>query len=465
MKPKNMQILTPALIEKIKAGFDETGPAVSMFEMFFTLVRSITGVDDISPAEFLREVSDSYEFGSAKEFERYAGLYFEYHNAVVALIESFNDNPSAKKVQASFIDIYHAFEKFTPENDSRELIKGTVSEFIQHLVAMSGVNIEKKSATPDMIYKKLGDELSDIFKQLAAIYVMMNESEASGSRLRDFFIEIMMCAYLLNEDRKDNFDPNDYADSEPYRKNPSVGRNEPCPCGSGKKYKKCCLEKDENPFCDLLPVNPPHARLNRDEIETFYVSLNIFMKHASALKNSTDAEKLADYYIINGKDIYVPNPEYMKDTSSVEDLFDFIRDHCAEIVVSCLNTIDKNSTEGSIIKSWRTIVFGDFFVLEPAPQGCAVFWRAIEKDENRKKKKNEDEMFLVYGLYDSIPYVIGSLPVHGYTILFPYRDRIVYNGIFLRDSISFKRELVNALTDEYIAIRKKKPVTICLASQ
>ncbi len=23
----------------------------------------------------------------------------------------------------------------------------------------------------------------------------------------------------------------------------SVGRNNPCPCGSGKKYKKCCLGK------------------------------------------------------------------------------------------------------------------------------------------------------------------------------------------------------------------------------
>ena len=22
-----------------------------------------------------------------------------------------------------------------------------------------------------------------------------------------------------------------------------IGRNEPCPCGSGKKYKKCCLNK------------------------------------------------------------------------------------------------------------------------------------------------------------------------------------------------------------------------------
>lgn len=29
---------------------------------------------------------------------------------------------------------------------------------------------------------------------------------------------------------------------EPYlRETPKVGRNDPCPCGSGKKYKKCCL--------------------------------------------------------------------------------------------------------------------------------------------------------------------------------------------------------------------------------
>jgi uncharacterized protein len=32
----------------------------------------------------------------------------------------------------------------------------------------------------------------------------------------------------------------------PYvRATPKVGRNEPCPCGSGKKYKKCCLARDE----------------------------------------------------------------------------------------------------------------------------------------------------------------------------------------------------------------------------
>ena len=26
----------------------------------------------------------------------------------------------------------------------------------------------------------------------------------------------------------------------PVRRSHSVGRNDPCPCGSGKKYKKCC---------------------------------------------------------------------------------------------------------------------------------------------------------------------------------------------------------------------------------
>ena len=26
----------------------------------------------------------------------------------------------------------------------------------------------------------------------------------------------------------------------PERKGPKVGRNDPCPCGSGKKYKACC---------------------------------------------------------------------------------------------------------------------------------------------------------------------------------------------------------------------------------
>jgi tetratricopeptide (TPR) repeat protein len=33
-----------------------------------------------------------------------------------------------------------------------------------------------------------------------------------------------------------------------------IGRNDPCPCGSGKKYKQCCLAKDE---AAALAASPP----------------------------------------------------------------------------------------------------------------------------------------------------------------------------------------------------------------
>jgi len=54
----------------------------------------------------------------------------------------------------------------------------------------------------------------------------------------------------LEEDEDDFFFDDDYDDYEYVqpvkqivRTAPKVGRNDPCPCGSGKKYKKCCLRK------------------------------------------------------------------------------------------------------------------------------------------------------------------------------------------------------------------------------
>ncbi len=36
-------------------------------------------------------------------------------------------------------------------------------------------------------------------------------------------------------------------ESQPVRKEAKkVGRNDPCPCGSGKKFKKCCANKKVN---------------------------------------------------------------------------------------------------------------------------------------------------------------------------------------------------------------------------
>ena len=59
-----------------------------------------------------------------------------------------------------------------------------------------------------------------------------------------------------------------------------VGRNQPCPCGSGKKYKKCCYGK--NIFNNQSNSKVPHSTLPpHDMIDYGVPSINesFFQKH------------------------------------------------------------------------------------------------------------------------------------------------------------------------------------------
>lgn len=47
------------------------------------------------------------------------------------------------------------------------------------------------------------------------------------------------------------------------------GRNEPCPCGSGKKYKKCCLNKVENSI-EVWKQRANQLSNNKELVETFF---------------------------------------------------------------------------------------------------------------------------------------------------------------------------------------------------
>ena len=38
-----------------------------------------------------------------------------------------------------------------------------------------------------------------------------------------------------------------------------VGRNHPCPCGSGRKYKRCCWSRNSGAHLDSTPAVSPHG--------------------------------------------------------------------------------------------------------------------------------------------------------------------------------------------------------------
>jgi hypothetical protein len=67
--------------------------------------------------------------------------------------------------------------------------------------------------------------------------------------LDNHYLDIKDIGDRVLEDAGDrDEDSGDDVPVEPQERSGPIGRNAPCPCGSGRKYKKCCLPKDESPL-------------------------------------------------------------------------------------------------------------------------------------------------------------------------------------------------------------------------
>jgi len=62
---------------------------------------------------------------------------------------------------------------------------------------------------------------------------------------------------------------------EKSRKN-KVGRNDPCPCGSGKKYKKCCIDKMQEKD---ISQNPPQLNRSNDKFDYSMEFQDLYKKY------------------------------------------------------------------------------------------------------------------------------------------------------------------------------------------
>jgi hypothetical protein len=49
-----------------------------------------------------------------------------------------------------------------------------------------------------------------------------------------------------------------------------TGRNDPCPCGSGKKYKKCHELQKTKRFEVMSSATPEHASRRTDKVSTLF---------------------------------------------------------------------------------------------------------------------------------------------------------------------------------------------------
>lgn len=216
------------------------------------------------------------------------------------------------------------------------------------------------------------------------------------------------------------------------RKKSKIGRNDPCPCGSGKKYKNCCLNK-------VIQVD-----FSSKEYKDCVKEENSMMFFA--LRNL-----LLDYtnqkYNINKK---LRNFDDICDAES-EELID-IRDKLWENPNIIKNYLKENSNKLneeliSIIKSWNEKKINKEFVLYKYEDEYTLFI-------------DDYNIYYVKGLKVRIRDMIPEqkLPMIVKTVLLPLKDQIIYDSYVEQYNMAVGNNLRKVWDDNYKKLLKENKI-------
>lgn len=183
----------------------------------------------------------------------------------------------------------------------------------------------------------------------------------------------------------------------PISQKPNVGRNDPCPCGSGKKYKKCCALFDDR----------KSAQLSSDECRLFYETWYGLMGFVNERK-----------HVINTK----IKPEYPNPVSDmmVHKVREVLWER-PELIDDYLSETELPQEKKDILNLWRTKhKRGMFFILEYQPEYAI----AIAPNEH-----GEDRLYGIKGISNSMAFTLRrELPVQIETVLLPFKGKIIYDS-------------------------------------
>ena len=164
----------------------------------------------------------------------------------MAILETWRNTAYAKDMNTRegqmFWGNYFAVEKGIYEKlleNPKEVVKGTVKELADKFeidpFLMTGFldGINDSLVTPNPIETMEEDTEVSLELNIEVLYKNMVDARA------DWLYELPQWDNLLTEERRKEL-YKEQKKSGTVVKEKKIGRNDPCPCGSGKKYKFCC---------------------------------------------------------------------------------------------------------------------------------------------------------------------------------------------------------------------------------
>lgn len=154
---------------------------------------------------------------------------------------AYNRELTKNQLEAFWGD-YFAIEKdiyeqllTTPDVEVKGTVKELAEKYGQDVMTMvgflDGINDSLKVANP--IETMTEDTEVSLAFDKEKLYKNMVDAKA------DWLYELPQWDAIFDEETKKRL-YREQKQSGTVRKEKKIGRNDPCPCGSGKKYKKCC---------------------------------------------------------------------------------------------------------------------------------------------------------------------------------------------------------------------------------
>lgn len=154
---------------------------------------------------------------------------------------AYNEQADRGELQ-NFWTRYFALEKSVYEKlleNPEEAVEGTVKELAEkyelELMAMVGFldGINDSLITPNPIETMEEDTVVSLAFDKEKLYKNMVDAKA------DWLYELPQWKEIFSEEKLKAL-YKEQKNAGTIRKEKKIGRNDPCPCGSGKKYKHCC---------------------------------------------------------------------------------------------------------------------------------------------------------------------------------------------------------------------------------
>ena len=459
---KTIVKLNAELLKRVdKVTKSNTQGNIGAFELFFELLANLVTLKIKNPVQIFESLIDSS--ADEQEINETITLYSDLHNSIITAFDAYEEGKSQHHLKNNL------FKLIEPQ-----LQNSLEDEYLLKRVLVALIR-------PIMLFLKTHDlMIEDVEKLKIAMREKFNVDEEF---IEDVAVTLMLNTFSQEKMLYDNgFDltPQDFSymmidnildlsvvflkikkESVPTTAQNSiqtdmvelgglttynginydgVEKNDPCPCGSGKKYKKCCRKAWEYPLSTLSPqkiLSKP--KLTIDEIKEYYQLFNklmVFVQNDYAIKN--DKRSLTSLFEVQYDGTYATNYDLME-SGEIVKIIEHLADNKNLVSLFIENKRSKLTDEElKVYRDWSNFLDGEYKIMQTHNNSQVFAW-----------DMEAHKIYLVYGLYDPLASIIPKFPFLTNMILFPFKGRIVFDGLLLGQDVDCGNNLLRMMIVDY----------------